>query len=74
MMGDFVNGTFLVTTTTVVVGAIAWAVRLESKIQLSDQKHTDLKELIESKLDSIADRLERIERAMNGALYGRHNR
>ena len=55
-----------------IVGAIAWAIRLEGRVntveKVTELKHTDLKELINTKFDSISSRLERIERALNGAL------
>ena len=53
---------------TLIVGIIVWAVRLEGRINTADQKHLDLKELIEAKFEGLDNRLERIERALNGAL------
>lgn len=52
---------------TVLIAVIGWAIRLESKVNVQDQKFDDLKELIEAKFDMIAQRLGRIETAMNGA-------
>lgn len=51
----------------VVVG-IVWGVRLEGKVNLQEQRTTDLKELINSRFDNTDDRLKRIERSLNGAL------
>lgn len=51
----------------VIVG-IVWGVRLEGKVNLQEQRTTDLKELINTRFDSTDERLKRIERAMNGSL------
>lgn len=52
------------------LGVLGWAVGIEPRIQVQATKLTDLKELILDKLTSMDKRLERIERAMNGALHG----
>lgn len=63
-----------------IMGVVAWALRLEGRINTAEkltetkdelymQKHNDLKELINSKFDTADNRLERIERALNGALH-----
>lgn len=51
----------------VIVG-IVWGVRLEGKVNLQEQRTTDLKELINTRFDGTDERLKRIERAMNGKL------
>lgn len=58
-----------------ILGVIGWALNLNSefkeldgRVNLLDQKHVDLKELINSRFDSTDQRLARIERAMNGSL------
>lgn len=64
---------------TTVVGIVGWAIQLNSKVAVNAQKNDDLKELITEKFkglderndqrdDDLNRRLERIERAMNGAL------
>ena len=53
---------------TVLLGSIIYAIRLEGRVNTEAQKQIDLKELINTKLDSIDQRLGRIEQAMNGAL------
>ena len=56
---------------TTLLGVIIWALRLEGRVNEQDIKHASLKELIETKFDNMDDRLERIERALNGALKRR---
>lgn len=51
-----------------VVTGLVWALRLEGKVNVADQRGIDLKELIVVQLDSIDKRLSRIERSMNGKL------
>ena len=53
---------------SVLLAAIVAAVRLEGRVNTEAQKQVDLKELINTKLESIDRRLGRIEQAMNGAL------
>lgn len=43
---------------------------LESRVTRLETQHEDLSTLLDAKLDPILQRLERIERAMNGALKG----
>ena len=62
----------LIFLTTSIFGAVVWTVRLEGRMNTADQKHADLKGLIEKLFDIQADRLERIERALNGALHKDH--
>lgn len=47
---------------------LIWGLRLESRVNVAEQRHIDLRELIASQLGSIDQRLGRIEQAMNGAL------
>jgi Tfp pilus assembly protein PilO len=57
---------------TSIVGALGWAFHINSKVDvqkaLQEQKHTDLKELINIRFDSSDKRLERIEKSLNGRL------
>ena len=55
--------------TSAVIGSIIWGIRLEGRVSTDDQKVTDLKELLISKLDSIDNRLSRIEKSYNGHLF-----
>lgn len=50
---------FFVTT---VLGAIIWGLRLESKVNVAEQRHNDLRELISVRFDGVEQRLDRIER------------
>ena len=61
------------------LGIIVWAFAIDPKIQrvdakvdanakLHDQRYGDLKELINTRFDSVDDRMGRIERSMNGHL------
>jgi hypothetical protein len=50
------------------VGILGWAVMIEPRIRVMQTEHKDLKELIEWRLNSIDNRLERIERNLNGSL------
>jgi hypothetical protein len=50
------------------IAGIIWGVRLEGKVNLGDQRVTDLKELINQRFDSTDERLKRIERSLNGHL------
>ena len=57
----------------VVTGLVGWGSKLQSDVKVQDQKITDIKELVNVKLESIDQRLGRIERALNGrigASYG----
>lgn len=54
---------------TSLVGVIVWAIRLEGRVNTSDQKHSDLKELINAKFEGLDKRLERMERILNGSTY-----
>ena len=50
----------------IVIGAVVWAVRVEGRVNTLESMHNDLKELFDSKLDDIKDRLVRIEKSING--------
>ena len=56
---------------TLSVGVVVWAFRLESRVNVLDQKHIDLRELINTRFDNSDKRLERIEKALNGAIDGK---
>lgn len=49
---------------------IGWAFKINSQVAVLEQRDEDIKELLESRFDDVDSRLERIERAMNGALRG----
>lgn len=64
-----------------ILGIFGWAFQLNSRVSVQETKHDDLKDLINTKMDALKDniefnynsisaRLDRIERAMNGALKG----
>lgn len=59
---------FLTIVIPIVFGAIIWSIRLEGRVNSADLRHADLKELLNEKFDAMDYRLERMERAMNGAL------
>lgn len=50
------------------IGSLVWGLRLEGEVKTAKQRHDDLKELIEVRFDATDARLERIEKALNGAL------
>lgn len=50
-----------------VCGVLVWALRLEGRVNLADQKYVDLLRLIDSKFDAVNDRLDRIDRSVNGS-------
>ena len=62
------------------LGVIGWAFRLQTQVTIHAQKHDDLTTLLDAKFDAVTTlvdakfeasdrRLERIERALNGALH-----
>jgi hypothetical protein len=53
---------------TALLGTLGWAVQLSSEVKIVKTEQEGLKELIEAKFDEVNRRLDRIERAMNGAL------
>ena len=64
-----------------VVASVIWGLRLEGRVNATQQKIADkeetyltkmagIKELINSKFDGVDSRLERIERTLNGSLHG----
>lgn len=63
---------------TAMLGSIGWLFMevsdAKSKVAVLEQKDSDLKELLsevlDAKLEGVNFRLERIEKAMNGALRG----
>ena len=52
----------------IVLGIVPWSFNIKSRVDLQGQQILDLKELINVQFDSISQRLERIEKALNGAL------
>ncbi len=53
--------------TTVLVPTVAWAANTHSRVNVIDQKTQDNEKLIQVQLVSIDNRLDRIERALNGS-------
>lgn len=63
------------------LGIFAWSVQLGNRVSMLEQsprisvlesRHTDLLTLINTKFEDMNRRLDRIERAMNGALHIDH--
>jgi hypothetical protein len=52
------------------LGMIGWVIQLGSRVSVAETRHEDLLELINTRFDEVSRRLDRIERAMNGALKG----
>ena len=50
------------------IGVVVWSVRQEGRINTQKQRIEDLKELINVRFDNSDERLERIERCLNGRL------
>lgn len=63
----------IITISLFVVGQVlvglTWAIRLEGKVNVQEQRVSDLKELINSRFDGTDARLQRIERTLNGSLH-----
>ena len=56
--------------TAVVLPTIAWAASTHARVHVVEQKTKDQDKIIEVQLSSIDTRLDRIERALNGAWSG----
>lgn len=52
---------------TAVVTLVGWAINTNADIKVVKQKQVDQDKLVEVQLGSIDNRLDRIERALNGA-------
>ena len=63
-----IDATIVIFFATSIFCIIAWALRLEGRVNTADQRHLDLKELINTRFDSVDDRLDRVERSINGHL------
>jgi hypothetical protein len=50
---------------TVLMGVIAWAFNLQSRVSVLEADRVSLRELIDAKLENIIIRLDRIERNMD---------
>jgi hypothetical protein len=48
------------------IGAIGWIIALGNRVSVIEAENKGLRELIESRFDSVEGRLDRIERSMNG--------
>jgi hypothetical protein len=63
---------FVLPIFSLAVATIVWSIRLEGRVntteRLSDQRFSDLEKLLNAKFDAVGDRLERIERTLNGTL------
>lgn len=55
-------------TASTFIAILGWGLGIEPRIQVLKVKQEDLKELIINKFDDQSKRLDRIERALNGAL------
>ena len=58
---------------TLGVGMLAvfgWAIQLGNRVTTLETRDADLEKLLDAKFQPIYQRLDRIERAMNGALKG----
>lgn len=67
MMQSFL--TFLYTfLAAIAVMVLGWAIQIQPKISVLEQKQVDIKELLLVMMGSIDKRLERIERGLNGHL------
>ncbi len=51
---------------TAFLAVLGWAIQLSGEVKVIKAEHDGLKELIESKFDGVNQRLDRIEKAMNG--------
>lgn len=60
-----------------IIGTVVWGIRLEGKVDKEYVRTDDLKELINTKIDlmnlHVCQRLDRIERALNGSLKAHEN-
>jgi hypothetical protein len=54
--------------TTGLLGVVAWAFQLGTRVSVAESKYEDLVILINTKFDEVNRRLGRIERVMNGHL------
>lgn len=74
---------FATLTASLIVASVVWGLRLEGRVNTTQQQIVDkekfdnarneaMKELLETKFDSVDDRLERIERALNGSMGRGH--
>lgn len=53
---------------TTVMAAFGWVNNIQSRVNVLEQQHDDLKELINTRFDDISRRLDRVERSLNGHL------
>lgn len=60
--------TILSVVSTVCLATVGWAFSLNAKVAVLEEKEQGLRELIESRFDGVDQRLDRIERSMNGSL------
>lgn len=58
----------LATVSLLSIGCLGWAVQLSSRLSVVETEYEGLKELINSQFAGTNQRLERIERSMNGRL------
>lgn len=54
---------------TAILAIVGWIFHTNSKVNVTDQKYEDLKELIKALFTGLDKRLERMERSLNGSLY-----
>jgi len=53
---------------TGLLAVVGWAFNLQSRVAVMEANYASLEKLLEAKLDPINQRLERIERYLNGHL------
>jgi hypothetical protein len=53
-----------------VIGVVAWAIQLGNRVTKVETQFEDISDLLDAKFEPIYQRLDRIERAMNGNLKG----
>ena len=50
---------------------VGWTIQLGNRVSVTETKQMDLETLINTRFDAVDDRLDRIERSLNGYLKGK---
>ena len=50
---------------------VGWTIQLGNRVSITETKQKDLETLINTRFDAVDDRLDRIERSLNGYLKGK---